>query len=238
MSDQVTTLTFFRYPKFFQRAWAFTMMQFAQGPLNRTEDLVFYRLLGTGKGETFNPRPEWSVYGLLQVWPNEATAEKFLSTHPLMARYRRVASEAWTIFMTCQKAHGEWARANPFEEQGESANPDAPVAAITRATIRLKSLPKFWKYVPTSQAPLANAEGLVYKIGIGEVPIAQMATFSIWESTRALKAYAYQSPEHMEAIRKTRELGWYKEELFSRFTPYRSEGSWGGRDFGELLMGA
>ena len=46
----------------------------------------------------------------------------------------------------------------------------------------------------------------------------------------AVQHYAYQNQKHSEVVKKTRELGWYKEELFSRFIPYRSEGSWYGAD--------
>jgi hypothetical protein len=49
-----------------------------------------------------------------------------------------------------------------------------------------------------------------------------------------LKAFAYQGKEHRGAIEKTRQLNWYKEELFSRFQPYLSVGTWGGR---QLLPG-
>lgn len=42
--------------------------------------------------------------------------------------------------------------------------------------------------------------------------------------------YAYTSQYHKEVVQKTRELGWYKEELFARFVPYKSEGSWEGEN--------
>ena len=71
---------------------------------------------------------------------------------------------------------------------------------------------------------------MIYTKGIGEAPLIQMATFSIWENKEALHNYAYNSPEHQEAIRKTRKLDWYQEELFVRFQPYRSMGTWGGQD--------
>ncbi|MCB0555957.1 MAG: hypothetical protein KDD02_20595, partial [Phaeodactylibacter sp.] len=54
------------------------------------------------------------------------------------------------------------------------------------------------------------------------------ATFSLWENSQFMKQYAYQSPQHQEVIRRTRQLGWYKEELFARFHPYFAEGNWDG----------
>jgi spheroidene monooxygenase len=53
-----------------------------------------------------------------------------------------------------------------------------------------------------------------------------MATFSVWESVDGLNAFAYQQKNHVSAIKLTRELNWYKEELFSRFQPYDTEGNW------------
>ena len=38
--------------------------------------MQFYKLLGTGS-EGFSTWPDWSVYGLLQVWDSEALAESF-----------------------------------------------------------------------------------------------------------------------------------------------------------------
>ena len=45
-----------------------------------------------------------------------------------------------------------------------------------------------------------------------------------------MKAQAYQSNLHTEVIRKTRELGWYSEDLFAKFSPYHTEGTWTGID--------
>ncbi|MFN5849688.1 MAG: DUF3291 domain-containing protein, partial [Chitinophagales bacterium] len=82
-----------------------------------------------------------------------------------------------------------------------------------------------------SQRPIQQGcPGLIYTKGIGEAPLVQMATFSIWESAETLRNFAYNSPEHLEAIKKTRELDWYQEEMFARFQPYKSQGIWGGAD--------
>ena len=72
--------------------------------------------------------------------------------------------------------------------------------------------------------------GLLFSKGIGEMPVFRMATFSIWSNLDALNAYVYQQRGHVGAIQQTRKVQWYGEELFSRFQPYRSIGTWGGAE--------
>ena len=227
--SQVTTLTFFRYSNLKSKLWAFGNMQFAHSPLSKVAGLQMYKLMGSGK-EGFNPLPDWSVYGLLQIWEDEAAADTFFTTSTLMKSYLGKCDERWTIYMKNTMAKGEWAGKNPFlkSESVDVSNPY--IAVITRATIKPKMLIRFWKYVPTSRKPLAGNAGLIFTRGIGEVPFLQMATFSIWRDKESLMNFAYASKEHQIAIQKTRQLNWYIEELFSRFQPYRSIGTWMGEN--------
>lgn len=204
------------------------MMQFAHRHLHSVKGLSFYKLMGTGKGDGFSPWADFSTYALLQVWDAENRASEFFEESPLMEKYRYHSVDQWTLFMRSIKAHGFWSKKQPFESSN-NLSPKIPyLAIITRATIRKRKLLKFWKYVPTSEKPLKDNAGLIYTKGVGEVPILQMATFSIWKNIEALNAFAYSSKEHIKAIKLTRELDWYSEELFSRFQPYKSVGRWHG----------
>lgn len=229
MSQQITTITFFRYPSLKGKWWAFLMMQYAHKYLSQTQGLSFYKLMGSGKGLGFNPLPDWSVYSLLQVWETEAAAERFFNSAPLMEKYQRYSSELWTLYMKNISAAGKWSGVNPFQVSPSLDKHNTAIAVITRATIKWNKLVPFWQYVPTSEKPLQENEGLIYTKGIGEVPIVQMATFSLWKDLESVKRFAYKSAGHQEAIRKTRKLNWYKEELFSRFQPYKSVGVWEGK---------
>lgn len=226
--SQITTLTLFRYSRFRERLWAFSMMQFAKPSLKKTEGLQFYKLLGVGK-KHFDPAPDWGSYGLLQVWDSEAHAQSFFDSSPLMKRYRKHSDEQLTVFMRSIKARGQWNKKNPFEKSTDM-NPDIPqIAVITRATIKLSKLKTFWDYVPTSQKDTIDNPDLLFTVGVGERPLTQMVTFSIWRDEEALKKFAYKQQNHRNAVLKTHALQWYKEELFSRFQPYRIEGKW--KDF-------
>ena len=205
------------------------MMQFAHSDLAEVKGLSFYRLMGSGKGKGFNPLPDWSVYSLLQVWESEEQANEFFNSSILIEKYKSHTSEQYTLYMKNISAGGTWVGKNPFEK-GIELDPSLPIAVITRATIKWNWLIRFWKYVPTSQEPLEGNKGLVYTKGIGEVPVVQMATFSLWKNFDAVKEFAYNSKQHKEAIRKTRKNEWYREELFSRFHPYKSSGTWQGND--------
>lgn len=225
--NQVTTLTFFRYASLTNKVWAFGMMQFAHKPLAKEKGLLHYKLMGSGK-DGFDPFADWSVYALLQVWESEEAANRFFDSSTLYQRYVDKTTQQWVIFLRSIKAKGTWAGVKPFVPSSEIDSTNPYIAVITRATIKPKMLRTFWKYVPASQAPLKDNKGLLFTKGIGELPFLQMATFSLWKDKQSLMDFAYKSREHAEAIAKTRSLDWYNEELFSRFEPYHSKGTWDG----------
>jgi heme-degrading monooxygenase HmoA len=226
---QITTITFFKYTTFRNKLWGLKMMQLAHKGLADIKGLSFYRLLGSGKGKGFNPLPDWSIFCLLQVWESEASAHTFFESSDLIKQYHQRTDELYTLYMKNISAGGTWMGKNPFEKTTD-LNPDLPIAVITRATIKWNWLLRFWKYVPISKEGLDGNEGLIYTKGIGEIPIVQMATFSLWKNFESVKKFAYNSKEHQEAINKTRKNEWFSEELFSRFQPYKSSGTWEGKD--------
>jgi len=221
---QITTLTFFKYQGTYNKAWAFGMMQFAHAALASVSGQQFYKLMGSGKGMGFNPLPDWSVYALLQVWETELQADTFFEKSELMQRYRKHSVGHCIYYLKNITAKGKWSGQNPFIPHSELDKDNPQLAIITRATIKFSKLRRFWAYVPISQKRLLNNPGLIYTKGIGEMPIIQMATFSLWNDKSALQQFAYKSKEHATAIKMTRELDWYSEELFARFQPYRVEG--------------
>lgn len=227
--SQITTISFFRYEGARQRWWAFKQMGLAPDLLKNITGLQFGKMLGSGGSSGFSVLPNLSVYGLLCVWDDESKAQDFFSKHPIFQAYCEHSAEQWTVFMRTTMVHGQWDGLEPFQI---TANFDEYqlVGVITRATIRTRHLWRFWRFVPAVSRSVGNREGMLFSIGIGELPIVQQATFSLWENSKLMKAYAYQSRYHKEVVKRTRELGWYSEELFARFLPYATEGSWQGEN--------
>ena len=185
--------------------------------------------MGSGRGLGFNAFPDWSTYVLLQVWESEDDAHFFFDAAKIFQDYRNRATEIWTVYLKNVSAHGQWGGGNPFQID-ESLSTTEIIFVLTRATIKWHKIISFWRYVPTSHQPLKDNSGLIYTKGVGELPVFQMATLSIWKDTESLNNFAYSSKEHREAINKTRKLNWYKEELFARFKPYKSIGTWEGKN--------
>ena len=101
---------------------------------------------------------------------------------------------------------------------------------VTRADVRRQAWKAFGRAGREVDTELHTAAGLIDVVGIGEAPVGRLATFSLWESAGAAREFAYTMPRHLQVIEETRNGDWYKEELFARFEPYGSIGTWNGRD--------
>ena len=222
---QAVSLSLFRFGRWPARAWAFAMMGLARPLARRTPDIGFWKLCGSGSGEGFTPIPNTAVYAILATWPDEATARARLADSRLFRAYDRRASERWTVFLSPAEARGLWSGRAPFTPTDTSA--DGPLAALTRATIRPRSLWRFWRREPGISARIGQDPNVIFKIGIGEVPWLHQVTFSIWPDARSMAAFARTGP-HAEAIRAVREGGWFREELYARFRVTGDTGTWGG----------
>jgi hypothetical protein len=196
--------------------------------LHGVPGLRFAKLLGTGDGRTFTLRDaDPRHWALLTTWDDAAAADRFAAgtTH---RRWAALAEEQLDVALRPIASRGRWSRREPFGVP-EPARYDGPVASITRARLRLRHAPGFWRAVPPVSAALGGIPGLVLALGIGEAPIGLQGTFSLWTSSAALAEFAYRGAAHAEVIRRTPEENWYAEELFARFAVEAVEGTFAGR---------
>jgi quinol monooxygenase YgiN len=200
-------------------------------PLRRAPGLRFFKLLGTGHGETFTPADaNPRRWGLLATWADPAAAAAFEAS-PTARRWRRLAEETWRAELRPLSSRGRWAGRTPFGPDGTGpGDGSGAVAAVTRARLSWRRSARFWRAAPRVAADLRDRPGLRLAVGIGEAPVGVAGTFSVWESARALRAFAYGGPPHTDAIRRTAAEGWYVEELFARFAVVAAAGTVDGRD--------
>jgi spheroidene monooxygenase len=222
---QTVTLSLFRFDGALSRLWVLGQMGAARLTLPRVAGLQFWKLCGSGTGEGFTPRPNWGVWAIVGVWPSLKTAMMGME-QDAFARWRARADESYSLFMEPFSVRGHWSGARPFQPSGDAAG---PIAALTRATVKPARALRFWGRVPDISAKIGTDPNVMFKIGIGEVPLLHQVTFSVWPDAQSMADFARQGP-HAEAIRAVRTEGWFNEELYARFRIRATAGRWNGTD--------
>lgn len=229
-NSPVVAFTLAHYPK---RASlnALAHLGLDRWPLMRTPGLYFWRLLGVGRGHAFDPHADFQRSALFTVWHSLSALKQFEDTSTVMRHMRLRADELWTVHMLPVRWHGWWGGRNPFAHFTPASAPDpGPWVILTRATIYPNKVRAFLRAVPTVAEYLLQQPERLCSIGVGEAPLLYQATISIWRTQPAITSFAYASAPHADVIRRTRRENWYKEELFARFRPITSYGTWDGHN--------
>lgn len=193
--------------------------------LSRNKSIFFYKLVGTGTGQTFTPRDaDPTLWGLIFTIDSQDLPAFDSSSVP--NGWRKFSKSEIRYIASPISAHGRWSGTSPFGENRDLAKTwEGKVIAITRARIRFRKNFRFWRAVPPVITNLRACSGVESAIGIGEAPLGLQGTFSVWSDSRALQDFAYSGSAHVGAIRQTQVENWYSEELFARFALLEVRGS-------------
>lgn len=222
----ICVVSVIKYPKYLGFLGVLSMALF-HFPLFFNKKISFYKLMGTGKNGSFDIHPDWNQWVVLiilndELWMlNDDTKNCKLQiiNGPFINFYLRLFKcKTETIILKPLVSHGTWDGKTCFGNSlNKSTELNGKIAVLTRATIRLNRLQSFWKHVPFVNATMNDNKGLLYSIGMGEIPFIKQATLSIWQDVECMKSFAYQQKEHVAVIQKTRKENWYREEMFTRF---------------------
>ena len=209
--------------------WGLSRLVLGERALGRVPGLRFARVLGSGRGGGFGLVPGFGHQGLMCFFDDEDSARSFASAAPVMRAYRDHARESLCVLLRATSCRGSWGGASLAVTAAPQA--DAPIAALTRASIRLRHAARFWQHAPATHDGIARAEGCRFAVGLGEAPLLRQATFSLWDNAQAMDAYA-RSGAHLTAIQGAYAQGWFSESMFVRFAPISIVGEWHGKRYG------
>lgn len=221
----VCVVSVIKYPKYLGFFGVLSMALF-HFPLFLNKKISFYKLMGTGKNGSFDIHPDWNQWAVLIILNDEFGMMNDENRKVKMQSMKGSFINAYLNFFNCKvenifmkplASHGTWDGKYCFGKDLIRKESQGKIAVLTRATIRFNRLKNFWTHVPKMNEKMNENEGLIYSIGMGEIPFIKQATLSIWQDEASMKNFAYQQKEHVEVIQKTRKENWYSEEMFTRF---------------------
>ena len=185
--------------------------------LRRHRDVTFVKMLGTAT-DAFVPTAVTLQRWVALVCRNssETIDEPWWDDHAL---------EQASLTLRPLASRGRWDGHDPFAVPGNDGTWSGPVVALTRSTLRLRGVRRFYRAVPPVAAELRRVSGCRTAFGIGEAPLVRQGTISIWDSAEAMNTFAYHSPHHAAVVAATPHERWYAEELFARFALVDATGS-------------
>ena len=209
--------------------WLMTRLVLGARLFHGVPGLRFARVLGSGQGGGFVLRPGLDHGGLFLLFDDEPAAEAFIARSPRMAAYRAHADECLVALLRAASCRGSWGG----QAMGVTVDlqADEPVAVLTRGSIRPSRAWSFWRHAAPSQRALQGARGCRLAAGLGEAPLLRQCTFSLWDDTAAMEAYARHGA-HRRASASATQDGHFSESMFLRLVPLWLQGRWQGVSHG------
>jgi hypothetical protein len=178
---------------------------------------VLGKVLGTSRAGTTRTSADLRRWAIFAVWESNTARSVFVRESPVLRRWRSAASSLQSWDLEPVRSKGLWGGVNPFPDLPEVTDVTAPVAVLTRASVRPQRWWPFMRSAGRVDDALQQAAGCDLALGIGEWPVGEQATFSLWNSADDIDGFAYNNEVHSDVVRRTFAGRWYSEMLFTRF---------------------
>jgi hypothetical protein len=173
------------------------------------------------------PRPTLGRVGLIAAWDSDEALDGFLAGHPLAAEL----AHGWHVRLAPTRIVGAWSKLDGIPRDEAPMSAREPAAVLTLGRLRLSQTLRFLKASAAAEGLARRDPALLASTGLARPP-ALVATFSLWQNTTAMRAYASgdAGEGHVAATRAHAMRPFHHESAFVRFRPYGSAGSWDGKD--------
>lgn len=173
------------------------------------------------------PRPSPARVALFAAWEDEAALERFLAEDPLA----EALEHGWRALLQPMHVFGAWTPLGEIVGAEPPMAEEEPAAVLTLGRLRVSQAVRFLRAGAAAERLAVADPSLLRGTGLARPPTL-VATFSLWRSVGAMRAYASGShgTAHRDAVGAHRARPFHRESAFLRFRPYRSRGSWDGGD--------
>lgn len=171
------------------------------------------------------PRPDLGRVGLIAAWDDDRALDDFLAGHPLAERW----AQGWRVRLRPTRIVGAWSQLHGLSASEERMGEDEPAAVLTLGRLRLSQAVRFLRASAAAEELAVHDPALLASTGLVRPP-ALVATFSLWRSVGAMRAFAggASHPGHLAAVAAHAARPFHRESAFLRFRPYDAEGNWDG----------
>jgi hypothetical protein len=173
------------------------------------------------------PAPQPGRVGLIAGWADDQALDAFLATHPLAARL----GGGWHTRLEPLRVSGHWSALPDLPRDEQPVDDDEPVAILTLGRLRVARVVPFLRASAAAEGQAVADPALLAGTGLARPP-RLVATFSVWRSAAAMRAYAYgrTAADHVAAVKAHNARSFHHESAFVRFRPYDHHGTWDGCD--------
>jgi hypothetical protein len=179
-------------------------------------------------GSRLLPAPQLGRVGLIAAWDDDGALDRFEAEHPLAT----TLADGWSARLEPLRAYGSWRALPDLPETPLPVDDSEPVAVITLGRLRLARTLPFLRASARAEGQAVSDPALLAATGLARPPRI-VATFSLWRTAAAMRAYAMgdnTGPGHIGAIRAHNAKSFHHESVFARFRPYGAVGAWDGRE--------
>lgn len=224
---QCAVLQLFSFEGTIAKTWGAYRMVLSRLFTPQFPGLQFIKPLGIGSGHGYRAWPKWEASGFFMVFESPQAAMAFRGRKEFRELLEK-SDENYCIFMSPTSSRGSWSGFDGWQLH-QNLDSSGPICSLTRATLKPEFLYRFWKMVSPISLEQKDYQGLIFSQGIGELPLVEQATFTVWENVSAMETFARKT-FHGEAVREVYRLNGFKEQMFTRFLPWHTEGTWQGKD--------